>query len=161
MTEDSTYITPTKERPIFKCHNDYFGYIEQEFYKDFEIKNEQVWIIGSTFATSLTDAIVRCHDFIKEHPETNPKSKFIIEMVDGNKSTKYILQILVQVQELYILALDRILFGFRALLLIYTFVIQLLLLSFHSFHQMFEQRIRSRYAFFVSLLVLFTDVLSL
>ena len=84
MTEDSTYITPTKERPIFKCHNDYFGYIEQDFYKDFEIKNEQVWIIGSTFATSLTDAIVRCHDFIKEHPETNPKSKFIIEMVDGS-----------------------------------------------------------------------------
>lgn len=78
------YITPTKNRPIFKCYNDYFGYIEEMIYKQWQIKDEKRWIIGHTFALNLTDAINKLHEYIKDnkdHIETN--SKFTIVLMDG------------------------------------------------------------------------------
>ncbi len=83
------YIKPSKDHPVFKCYNSYFGYIEQEFYKQWEIRDSQRWTIGYTFATSLTDAINRLHVYIKENKESIPlKSKFHIVMMDGTIDKK-------------------------------------------------------------------------
>jgi hypothetical protein len=81
---ESEYINPTKESPIFKCYNDWFGYIEESFYKAYQIKTEKHWTVGSTFALRLEDAINNLFSYIKEHREDiEPKSKFTIVMVDG------------------------------------------------------------------------------
>lgn len=81
---EQEYITPTKEYPVFKCYNDYSGYIEQTLYKQWQIKEGSHWTIGYTFALNLTDAIRYLHEFIKENKEEiNPKSKFTIVMMNG------------------------------------------------------------------------------
>lgn len=85
MENQKDYIKPTKDNPIFKCYNDYSGYIEDSIYKEWVIHEEDVWIVGSTFATDLSGAIVKLHDYIKEHKEwIKSSSKFTIVMVDGS-----------------------------------------------------------------------------
>ena len=86
---DRDYIKPTKQRPVFKCYNDYSGYIEDSFYKEWEIKTERCWTVGSTFALNLSEAIQDLHSYIcknKEYIALN--SKFTIVMIDG-KIDKY------------------------------------------------------------------------
>ncbi len=88
----SQYITPTKEHPIFKCYNSYFGYLEETLYKQWEIKDGLNWTIGYTFALNLTDAIRYLHEYIKDHQhEIDPKSKFHIVLMNGtiDKKTGY------------------------------------------------------------------------
>lgn len=84
MDNKNEYIKPTKDNPIFKCYNDYFGYIEDTIYKDWEIHEGDLWIVGRTFAINLSNAILKLHDYIKEHQEyIEANSKFTIVMVDG------------------------------------------------------------------------------
>lgn len=79
MDNKTDYIKPTKENPIFKCYNDYYGYIEDSMYKEWEIHKGNVWSVGSTFAIDLSKAILKLHDYIKEHQESiEPNSKFTI-----------------------------------------------------------------------------------
>mgnify|MGYP000436752734 FL=1 len=71
-----------------KCYNSYFGYIEDTMYKEWEIHEGNVWSVGSTFAIDLSRAILKLHDYIKEHRESiNSNSKFTIVMVDGSLNT--------------------------------------------------------------------------
>lgn len=85
MNNKEDYIQPTIDTPIFKCYNDYFGYIEDSMYKDWEIHKGNLWSVGSTFAIDLTNAILKLHNYIKENKGTiAPKSKFSILMVDGS-----------------------------------------------------------------------------
>lgn len=88
MDSKTDYIKPTKDNPIFKCYNSYFGYIEDTMYKEWEIHEDNVWSVGSTFAIDLSRAILKLHDYIKEHRESiNSNSKFTIVMVDGSLNT--------------------------------------------------------------------------
>lgn len=85
MDNKTDYIKPTKDNPIFKCYNDYYGYIEDSMYKEWEIHKGNVWSVGSTFAIDLSKAILKLHDYIKEHQESiEPNSKFTIVMMDGS-----------------------------------------------------------------------------
>lgn len=89
MNKKEDYIQPTKDAPIFKCYNDYLGYIEDSMYKDWEIHKENLWSVGSTFAIDLTNAILKLHNYIKENKETiAPKSIFSILMIDGSLNKK-------------------------------------------------------------------------
>lgn len=78
------YIIPTKNRPVFTAHCDYFGRIDGVItYKDWTIGD----IGGDTFATSFKDAVNYLHEWIEENKwciEEYPKCKFIIEMIDGS-----------------------------------------------------------------------------
>lgn len=80
---ENQYITPTKENPIFKAHCSDFGYIEQEFYKCWEIRTKELWLIGNTFSTNLTNAIVRLHEFMKSYEPATSKTKYEIFFFDG------------------------------------------------------------------------------
>lgn len=85
MSNKKDYIKPTKDTPIFKCYNNYFGYIEDYMYKDWEIHKESVWSVGATFAIDLSYAIQKLHDYIKENKDSiEPNSKFAILMIDGS-----------------------------------------------------------------------------
>ncbi|MFV0330168.1 MAG: hypothetical protein ACK5KL_10185 [Dysgonomonas sp.] len=77
------YIIPSKEDPIFRAYCSDFGYIEHDFYKHWEVKTDEHWVIGSTFAIDLTDAIVRLHEFIKSYEYSNSKTKYKIVMFCG------------------------------------------------------------------------------
>ena len=89
MDNETDYIKPTKDNPIFKCYNNYFGYIEDSMYKQWEIHEDNVWIVGSTFATDLSGAILQLLDYIKEHKESiESNSKFTIVMMDGSLNKK-------------------------------------------------------------------------
>lgn len=83
MKDNQIYITPTKENPVFKAYCTDFGYIEQDFYKRWEVKYESVWCVGSTFSLDLTDAIIRLHEFIKSYKGQNPNTRYEIYLVDG------------------------------------------------------------------------------
>lgn len=92
--KEKEYITPTKDNPVFIAHCDYWGYIEENFYKEWEIKNENGWIIGRTYALSLDKAIANLHEFIKEYFSSGKsslpgKAKFSIAMIDGTWNEKY------------------------------------------------------------------------
>ena len=85
MGNKQDYIHPTKENPIFKCWNNYLGYIENTIYKEWEIHEGEVLVVGSTFETNLSRAIVKLHDYIREYQEDiEPKSSFTILMVNGS-----------------------------------------------------------------------------
>ena len=76
------YITPTKERPVFTAHNDYYGYLETNLYKDWSIND----LCGSTFALSYADAIRMLHEYIietKDEITDLPISKYEIMVIDG------------------------------------------------------------------------------
>lgn len=89
MDNKTDYIKPTKDHPIFKCFNDYFGYIENTIYKEWEIHEDNKWIVGSTFEVDLSRAILKLHDYIKEHKETlKSNTKFTIVMMDGSLNNK-------------------------------------------------------------------------
>ncbi len=81
------FITPTKERPIFKALNTYFGYIETGVYKDWEINDGTNYIGGRTFALSFADAVNRLHDWIKENQwalDSQYKASFEIYVFYGD-----------------------------------------------------------------------------
>jgi len=81
---EQEYITPTKKRPVFKCYNDFFGYVEETLYKQWQIKDGDCWTVGYTFALNLTDAIRYLHGYIKDNKENiDMNSKFTIVLMNG------------------------------------------------------------------------------
>jgi len=84
--EISNYIKPTKQNPVFVAKNSYWGYIEQNVYKMWNVKNEQYNLVGCTFAVNYADAINNLHDWIIENKgilNEVPKCNFTIQCVDG------------------------------------------------------------------------------
>ncbi len=80
-------ITPTKETRVFIAYCDHFGYINTEYYKDWEIRNgEGIICTGGTFAISFANAVERLHEWICENNwavQEYPKAVFGIEVIDG------------------------------------------------------------------------------
>ena len=83
MEKNKEYIRPTKERPVYKAYCTDFGFIEQDFYKRWEVRNELNWCVGSTFALNLTDAIIRLHNFIKSYRAHSSGTKYELYLMDG------------------------------------------------------------------------------
>lgn len=86
------YITPTKQSPVFVAECDYFGFIEEGFYKDYCIESNNCSHCGATFELHYTDAIISLHKWIKEHRyvlDEYPKCNFNIYLVDGTMNTKW------------------------------------------------------------------------
>jgi len=77
------YITPTKERPVFKALCRDFGFIEDNLYKEWNIISDKCNMVGSTYALSLADAVTKLLEFIPTYESINSKSKFEIIMIDG------------------------------------------------------------------------------
>ncbi len=83
--EATSYITPTKERPVFVSINTYTGYKINGCYKDWELQTEKSLRVGDTTALNLTDAIRETHEYIKENQEYIEEFvKFEINMIDGS-----------------------------------------------------------------------------
>ncbi len=77
------YIIPTTEYPVFKALCLDFGFIEESFYKEWNIVSENCNMVGATYALSLSDAISKLLEFIPAYENINKKSKFHIIMIDG------------------------------------------------------------------------------
>lgn len=80
------YIRPTKKSPVFIAVCDWFGNIEEERYKDYEIKTDGYWCVGSTFGISFRGSVNRLHEWIQDNPtvvKDYPKCKFEIYLLDG------------------------------------------------------------------------------
>ena len=81
--EDSNYIIPTKENPVFVAHCSAFGNIEHKLYKQWLIKDS----CGVTFAIKYKDAVNRLHEWIEEKKgwlRTESNCKFEIFIIDGS-----------------------------------------------------------------------------
>lgn len=79
-----TYITPTKERPVFQVWNTYTGYVVTDCcsYKEWEIKSNTCHAVGETTAIDLPGAMEELFSHIRLNPGMI-KSAFTIEMLDG------------------------------------------------------------------------------
>lgn len=86
MTE-SNHITPTKSNPIFVASNSYFGYIEENLYKETQVTIDDTVSCMATFALSFTEAIVKLHTWIEENSEVlqyHPNTNFEIHLINGD-----------------------------------------------------------------------------
>lgn len=85
--EENKYIRPTKKSPVFVAQCDWFGFIEENLWKEYLVNTPDGGHIGRTFAIRYHDAVNGLHEWIKENPETlkeYPKCKFDILLVDGS-----------------------------------------------------------------------------
>ena len=85
MKKEPEYIIPTKKNPVFSASCDWFGRIEENFYKMWNIPG--INLVGNTFSTDFADAVTRLHEWIKENKHVlneYPKSKFTIDVIDGS-----------------------------------------------------------------------------
>jgi len=85
------FITPTKDRPVFRAVCTYFGYIENRRYKRWEVPSDNGTLCGDTFAVSYEDAISMLHEWIKENRSVlvdYPKASFELYVFYG-KLDKY------------------------------------------------------------------------
>lgn len=82
---EKSYITPTKEAPIFQVWNTCVGYVVTDYcsYKDWEIKTNNCLTVGETTATDLPGAMEALFSHIGMSGDV-VGSGFTIEMLDGS-----------------------------------------------------------------------------
>ncbi len=93
---DNSYITPTKDSPIFMAECDHFGYLSQSIhYKDsvIECADDNSGACLNTFALSYESAIKYLHDYLCSEDgqwamKEYPKAKFSIYLIDGSQDKR-------------------------------------------------------------------------
>jgi hypothetical protein len=81
------FLRPTRKNPVFVADCDWFGFIEENLYKRWELPDRNGTIGGNTFSLHFTDAITRLHEWIIENKHVlkeYPKSKFSIYLINGS-----------------------------------------------------------------------------